>query len=99
MTEPLQLITANDLRTGRVVYFTAESGWTADLAGAELLEDEAHAALRLIEASAQGTRVVGPYLIPVMRGPQGPEPLSLRERIRATGPTTGHSTPQAGAHV
>lgn len=98
MTEPLQLITANDLRTGRVVYFTPESGWTADLAAAELLEDEAHAALRLIEASAQSTRVVGPYLIPVRLGPGGPEPLTLREKIRASGPTTGQAEAQR-AHV
>ena len=47
-----KVVTANDLLKGDVIYQTA-TGWTRDLADAEILTDEAHADLRLIEGSQQ----------------------------------------------
>ena len=59
-----KVVTANDLLKGDVIYQTA-TGWTRDLADAEILTDEAHADLRLIEGSQQIADVVGVYLIDV----------------------------------
>ena len=59
-----KVVTANDLLKGDVIYQTT-TGWTRDLADAEILTDEAHADLRLIEGSQQIADVVGVYLIDV----------------------------------
>jgi len=53
---------------------------------AELIEDEAHAQLRLLAAQSRPD-VVGAYLAPARRGPNRPEPTHIREKFRATGPS------------
>ena len=45
-----KIITANDLLEGDVIYYTADNSWTREMSQAELIEDEAEAQLRLIEA-------------------------------------------------
>ncbi|MWB78600.1 DUF2849 domain-containing protein [Pseudooceanicola sp. 216_PA32_1] len=82
-----KVVTANDLLEGDVVYLTADDRWTRHLAEAELLSDEAHAALRLIEAEKQGNIVVGAYLADMKPGAHGPEPTHFREDFRRTGPS------------
>ena len=81
-----KVVTANDLLKGDVVYQTA-SGWTRDLSNAEVLTDEAHADLRLIEGSQQTDEVVGVYLADVSVSTGTPEPTHFREDFRATGPS------------
>jgi hypothetical protein len=82
-----KVITANALLSGEAVWFTAQDGWSRDIARAELLEDEAHADLRLLEAQAQRDKVAGVYLAEVKRGAKGPEPLHFREAFRTRGPS------------
>lgn len=82
-----KIITANDLREGDVIYLTVDDRWTRDLSEAELLDDEAHAEIRLIEASRQHDIVVGAYLADARKGPNGPEPVHFREAFRAKGPS------------
>ncbi|SFA98826.1 Protein of unknown function [Poseidonocella pacifica] len=82
-----KVITANALLEGDVVYLTADDIWTRDLDAAELLEDEAHAQLRLIEAQARVHEVVGAYLADMKPSPHGPEPTHFREEFRRTGPS------------
>lgn len=82
-----KVITANALLAGDVVYLTDQDGWSGDLHQAEILTDEAHAQLRLIEASARQSEVVGVYLADMTPGPQGPEPVHFREAFRRTGPS------------
>ena len=48
-----KVVTANALLEGDVVYLTADDTWTRDHAQAELIEDEAHAQIRLVDASAR----------------------------------------------
>jgi hypothetical protein len=81
-----KVVTANDLLEGDVIYQTA-TGWTRDLAAAEVLTDEADADLRLIEASQQTGRVVGAYLADIHPAPDGPRPAHFREAFRARGPS------------
>lgn len=82
-----KVLTANDLREGDVVYLTADDRWTRDHHDAELIENEAHADIRLIDASRQSARVVGAYLADARMGPDGPEPVHFREAFRAKGPS------------
>ncbi|MCF8511833.1 MAG: DUF2849 domain-containing protein [Rhodobacteraceae bacterium] len=82
-----KVITANRLREGDVVYLTVDDRWTPCHHEAELLEDEAHAQLRLLEASAQKLLIVGPYLAEAKAGPNGPEPTHFREAFRTRGPS------------
>jgi hypothetical protein len=80
------VITANALLEGDVIYQTP-FGWTRILEEAEVLTDEAHADLRMIEASAQTGHVVGVYLMAVKLDGAVPSPTHFREDFRATGPS------------
>ncbi len=82
-----KVITANALLEGDVIYLTAADEWTRHLAEAEVLTDEAHADLRLIEASRRVHETVGVYLADVAIGDNGPEPTHFREEFRRTGPS------------
>ncbi|WJY20602.1 DUF2849 domain-containing protein [Fontisubflavum oceani] len=92
-----KVVTANALLEGDVVYLTEDDRWTRTLTEAELIEDEAHAQLRLLDAEMQPDRVVGPYLADVKAGPQGPEPTHFREAFRSRGPSNYQHGKQAGA--
>ena len=81
-----KVVTANDLLEGDVIYQT-QSGWTRDLADAEVLTDEADADLRLIDAAQQHSTVVGAYLADVANDSGAPTPKHFREDFRATGPS------------
>lgn len=89
-----KVVTANALLLGDVVYLTADDRWTRHHSEAELIEDEAIADLRLLEASARGAEVVGAYLAEARPGPDGPEPVHFREAFRARGPS-GHPLGQS----
>ncbi len=84
---PAKVVTASDLRVGDVIYLTASDRWSRDLAEAEVITDEAHAQLRLLDAERQTGSVVGAYLADVAPGPRGPVPVHFREDFRATGPS------------
>ncbi len=82
-----KVVTANALLEGDVVYFTEDGRWSRHHTEAELIEDEAHAQLRLLDASAQRNVVVGAYLADAKAGPRGPEPVHFREAFRTRGPS------------
>jgi hypothetical protein len=81
-----KVITANALLEGDVIYL-ADTGWTRQLADAEVITDEAHADLRMIEAAAQTGEVVGVYLADVTLDGDTPVPTHFREDFRARGPS------------
>ena len=81
-----KVVTANHLLKGDVIYQTV-SGWTRDLAEAEVLTDEADADLRMIDAAQQTGEVVGVYLADVDTSQTTPRPTHFREGFRATGPS------------
>lgn len=82
-----KVITANALLKGDVVYLTADDRWSRHLSKAELIEDEAHGQIRLLDAGMQHDVVVGVYLTDVRPGATGPQPVHFRETLRATGPS------------
>ena len=83
-----QVLTANRLVTGEVVYW-ARGIWVGSLTGAEVLADghAAEAALDQAKASVADRTVVNPYLFPVRSDDGRIHPLEEREIIRAAGPT------------
>jgi hypothetical protein len=84
-----QVMTANRLRDGDVVYLTAAGEWSLWLRDAAVVHDEAgQAALAARAKRAEADRlVVGPYLMAVAESDAGPQPIGTREKIRAKGPT------------
>ena len=82
-----KVVTANDLLDGDAVWLTEDDGWSRTMAEAELIEDEAHAQLRLLHAQSQPDRVVGAYLADAKAGEHGPEPVHFREAFRTVGPS------------
>jgi|TARA_B110000879_G_C10903662_1_gene405516 hypothetical protein len=81
-----KVVTANDLLKGDVIYQTA-TGWSRNLADAEVLRDEADANLRLIDGSQHINEVVGVYLMDVAIKSTAPETTHFREAFRAKGPS------------
>jgi len=94
----MQIITANSLGDGRVVFQTP-TGWSHDIGFADVLDSAGALEIALARANlaAAQNRVVEPYAVDVKRGPAGIVPVKLRERIRAEGPTTGNSRHKAAA--
>ncbi|MEL6609273.1 MAG: DUF2849 domain-containing protein [Pseudomonadota bacterium] len=88
------VVTANDLMIGDVVYLTSDDRWTRELSEAELIADEAHAQIRLIEAQSQPDVVVGAYLAEMTGDLQ---PTHFREEFRRTGPSNYAHGKQAAA--
>ena len=85
----LQVVTANRLRDGAVVYLEGDGGWSGDVErGATGGGHEAERLLGQGQAAEARQLVVGPYLIDVEEREGGIRPVRLRERIRAFGPTT-----------
>jgi sulfite reductase (NADPH) hemoprotein beta-component len=83
----VQVITANRLRDGAIVWLTADRRWSEAFTASLPLRDEgeAEAALESTKADVKARLVVGPYLAEVKETPEGLEPASARERIRASG--------------
>src|SRR5215469_14490452 len=82
-------VTGNRLRDGRPVFFIGDGRWS------DAIDDAAHvapeAAERLLAEAQQGHPhpVVAPYLFDLTIVNGQLQPVSLRERIRAFGPTSG----------
>jgi len=85
----LQIITANRLRDGAVVYLGPDTHWSTRISQAVAAadEDQARALLAVAARAVAEAQVVAPYAIAVARDASGLRPASYRERIRAAGPS------------
>jgi hypothetical protein len=92
----LQIITANRLVDGVVVYYTTEHTWSQWIADAEISDESNNAdtTLALAKADAFAGGIIEPYLVDVYREAQTVKPVRYREAIRARGPSihTGTET-------
>jgi hypothetical protein len=88
-SEKGQVLTANRLRDGEVVFLTRAGEWSLNIDDAALaLEKEAAAALEARGAEAvKATIITGPYLVDAKRENGRIRALHIRERIRTLGPT------------
>ncbi len=86
----MQLVTGNRLRDGAVVYFAGAGNWSPAIDDAVLVaDDKAEALLAEALAGPIPLAAVGAVLIEAVREGTHLRPISLRDRIRASGPTTG----------
>ncbi|GLK68464.1 DUF2849 domain-containing protein [Hansschlegelia plantiphila] len=85
----IQVVTANRLDDGVVVYLDPAGGWTERLGAAAPLEgpEALEAGLAAGKKAETDRAVVESYAIDVARDGGGLRALRLRERIRAEGPT------------
>lgn len=87
-TVPKQVITANRLADGAVVYMTAAETWSRNVDEARPIEKaEVAAALAAAEHAVKACEVVAPYAIEVEIAGLRVSPVRYREQIRAAGPT------------
>jgi hypothetical protein len=84
----LQVASANRLGDGLVVYLDDAGQWTTRLDRAAVVRDQRGAEILLERARTEAFGVVDPFLVAVAESDDGTlEPLSLREKIRASGLT------------
>lgn len=84
-----QVVTANRLRDGTIVYMTKDgtrTGWSDNISYAYVAdESEIEALVAQADTDIKNNVVVGAYAIEIAGNR---EPISARERIRAAGPST-----------
>lgn len=81
------VLTANRLLDGHIVWRDAHGSWQRSISRAAILSPDVYEAeLTAASASAQRDGVVGVYEVVVRPGATA-QPVSVRERIRAFGPT------------
>ena len=84
----LQVASANRLSDGVVVFLDDAGQWTPRLDRGAVARDTRGAEILLDRAKAEGASVVDPFLVAVAEDDDGTiTPLSLREKIRASGLT------------
>ncbi len=82
----LQVVTANRLSDGAVVYLTGKGGWSEWLSDGQVAVDSEIELLRIAERAVAANLVVDAYLIEVVED-DGLRPARTREVIRAQGPS------------
>jgi hypothetical protein len=84
-----QMIIANRLRDGAVVFLTPREGWETAIAAGTVIDTEADAERLLTVAKRHESecQVIDPQLIDVEIRNGEPHPTAIREAIRAFGPT------------
>ncbi len=85
-----QIVTANRLGDGAVVYLSADGRWTETVGCARVANgsDEADGLLGIAGQAVADGLIVEPYLIPVTVENGVVHPVHIKEVIRANGPTT-----------
>ena len=93
-----KVVTANTLSTGMVVFMGPDDAWVADIAAARIFADAADAdtALEAAKADEKRALIVDPFVVTLKSGQEGAAAMSLRDAIRAYGPTIAY-LPQSGA--
>ncbi|MCZ0736143.1 DUF2849 domain-containing protein [Phreatobacter sp. AB_2022a] len=83
------IVTANGLASGEVLFRHADGGWSIDVSKAEIAETREAGDELMARALAdqEACIVVEPALIEIVREGGFVRPASLRELIRASGPT------------
>lgn len=95
MAHPLNIISANDLRSGLNVYFVQDGGesrWDTDISRASVYEKEVLAPAFDRAKQDMANNIIVDCLTVAVDGNH--VPLTTRERIRGSGPSSpyGHAT-------
>ncbi len=86
----LQMVTANRIGDGVVVYLTRIGGWSGWITDGHVSrsDEERDTLMAVARATAEVPEVVEPYVIDVVDEAGVVRPVRYREAIRAQGPTT-----------
>ena len=87
VTQISKVVTANDLRSGEVIYLRFPHDWTPELNKASVITDNDLAQAGLAFAQRQSNVVVGAYLSDVVAEPDGTKASHFRDTFRSTGPS------------
>ena len=84
-----KVITANTLATGTVVFYGAAGVWVGAIAEAAVFDDDASAEAALFEAKEDEAKaiVVDAFVVDQSPDGEGKTKMTLRDTIRAYGPT------------
>jgi sulfite reductase (NADPH) hemoprotein beta-component len=84
-----KIVTANRLADGIVVYLGSDGSWVEGINQAKTFEDgsESKQALETARADEGKNLIVDPFLVDVTTDANGLKAVSLRNAIRARGPT------------
>lgn len=84
----LEIVSANRLTDGRVVYLTRGDGWSKSIIDGRTAAnaEESAALLAIAERAVEAGIVVAPYLVSMADDGGAFAPLHFRERIRLFGP-------------
>lgn len=84
-----QVVTANRLSDGIVVFLAPGGGWAEFLSQAAIFDDPQalQEGLGIAGAALSANEVVDVFAFDVIRAPEGPQPVHIRDRIRSKGPT------------
>jgi Protein of unknown function (DUF2849) len=82
------VITANLTDDGSPAYLRDDGTWSTRFPEALVTSDETERDALVAKAEGQQRLVCDPYAFKVVLGSAGPEATTVRERIRASGPTT-----------
>ncbi|KON65988.1 hypothetical protein KOEU_06780 [Komagataeibacter europaeus] len=86
-TTGASVITANRLLDGRIVWLTPQ-GWSEHIGHARVFDNaDIEDAIRQAKAAPDARRLVGIYGVQLDPSAAGLSPLTVRERIRAFGPS------------
>jgi hypothetical protein len=91
----IKVITANSFSSGEVIYL-GMSGWVGRIEEAQLFNSEKLIEEALCQANSTQHQLVSPYVIDVKTDQGCVIPVSVREQIRALGPSNYYHGKQAG---
>lgn len=97
----LDIVSANRLTDGRVVYLTRDDGWSESIIDGRTAATEEESTVLLADAERAVTAgiVVSPYLISMADDGGAFAPLHFRERIRLFGPKHNRAEGQPASRV
>jgi len=93
----LQIVSANRLTDGTVVYLDPHGNWVERLETAAVFSNDAEcgAGLEKARAAVAGNLVVDPFAVAIVEEAGERRAVSLRDAIRALGPTIQFGTSSA----
>ena len=83
-----KVVSANDLVTGAVVFLDASGNWVPAIGAAAPFADRDAAEVALL--AARQASIVDPFVVDQKDGQEGPAAMTLRNAIRAYGPTINY---------
>ncbi len=95
----MQVVSANRLSDGIVVYLNSLGNWVESMASATVYTTpaEVEAGLRQAQAAIAANEVIDVFAVPVEQGADGLHAVSLRNAIRELGPTIAFKTSPVAA--